>query len=100
RLVELLDRAVGSDADRIAAVIARVGTVADLDALTRLADRESISRPVLDAVQHIVRRYEDSLPAVLADADSKVAAVLLPVVRSRSCAPIVRELLSDDDDEV
>src|SRR5262249_16899020 len=55
---------------------------------------------IVEALRQIVRRHEEVLPDVLADADSKVRGALLPIVSSRRCAPVVRDLLADDDDEV
>jgi HEAT repeat protein len=100
RFAALLPDSNDEDATRILVVLGRLGGTAELRALLDLVEDTPLPALVLDAIARIVKRHDDALAGVLVAAPSRVRAALLPIVASVRCAPVVRDMLTDEDEEV
>ena len=98
RFAALLRDAAPDDAQKIALVVGRLGGTAELATLAALVDT-ALHDAALAAILAIVKRHDEAVAGVLGAADARVRAAVLPIVSSVRCAPVIRSLLADEDDE-
>jgi HEAT repeat protein len=81
-------------------VLGRAGDSSILPAITSMLEDEATASAATSALEYLGRRSDDALIEALATPDVAKRMTILPLVRSRSAAIVVRSLLRDDNPEV
>lgn len=84
----------------IAHVLGRAGDASILPALTAMLDDEATANAATSALEYFGRRSDDALVEALETTDAAKRIAILPLVRARTAAAIIRPLLRDENPEI